>query len=405
MDKITPKKFEDELQCNIDVIIRKVKNGTYHFTRYKQKLLTKGPEKAPRLICIPSMRDKLTISVLNELLVNVFNSASLTQMPQVIISDIIKDIPEYDYFIKLDIKRFYGSINHDILFKKIRKRIRKYEILELIKKVIETDSISYPVREKRVKKENCIGVPEGLSISNALANIYMSDIDKVYGNRGDIAYYRYVDDILILLHKKRFEEVRKKLEKDIDLLELTYNEKSCEGYLLEGFEYLGYKIYPDFVTARQSSVLKIEQAIEELFQKIPQVNFSYIEWKLNLRITGFILDTGKYGWLFFYSQITDQKLLFHLDHVVDCLLKRYRLEGKIKKKRFVRAYLEMNRALHVTKYIPNLNNYSIDDKRLILTKIYEYDLKGMSVYSIEYLFRMIMKKEIRDLERDVQAFS
>ena len=72
MDKVSPKKFEETLDENIEIIVRKVMNGSYHFTRYKQLLFTKGPSKPPRAICVPTMRDKLTASVLNELLVGVY---------------------------------------------------------------------------------------------------------------------------------------------------------------------------------------------------------------------------------------------------------------------------------------------------------------------------------------------
>ena len=38
LDKISPSKFEKELDNNIDIILRKVNNDTYKFTKYKQLL-------------------------------------------------------------------------------------------------------------------------------------------------------------------------------------------------------------------------------------------------------------------------------------------------------------------------------------------------------------------------------
>lgn len=40
--------------------------------------------------------------------------------------------------------------------------------------------------------------PEGLSISNILADIYLSDLKELICNKFDVAFFRYVDDILIL---------------------------------------------------------------------------------------------------------------------------------------------------------------------------------------------------------------
>lgn len=155
----------------------------------------------------------------------------------------------------------------------------------------------------------------------------------------------------------------------------------------------------------KSSVLKIEQSIEELFRTIKKDNTGYLQWKLNLKITGFILEGHKYGWLFFYSQITDLSLLFHLDDVVKKLVKRYKLDGKIKMKRFVRTYAEMHMALHETKYIPNLDDLKLEDKKDILSDIYQTDLADKDERFVEIQFHKIMKREIRDIEKDIENIS
>lgn len=405
MDKVSPKKFEDTLDENIEIIVRKVMNGSYHFTRYKQLLFTKGPLKPPRAICVPTMRDKLTASVLNELLVGVYGNECKTLMPQLIIDDIINKLPLFECFIKLDVKAFYGSINQEKLIKILRNRIRKIEIISLIWNAIRTDSLTYPIKEKVEKKERTLGVPEGLPISNTLANIYMINVDKKYQGIDYISYYRYVDDILILVNKDNFLQVKQEISKDINNLGLELNEKKDEGAIADSFEYLGYAISERKVSVRKSSILKIEQSIEELFREIKNNYIGYLQWKLNLKITGFILDGHKYGWLFFYSQITDMSLLFHLDDVVKKLIRRYNLENKIKVKRFVRTFAEMHLALHETKYIPNLDNLSIDDKKKLLSDVYEMDLTGKDERFLEIQFRRVMKREIRDIERDIQNIS
>ena len=131
----------------------------------------------------------------------------------------------------------------------------------------------------------------------------------------------------------------------------------------------------------------------------------YLQWKLNLKITGFILESHKYGWLFFYSQITDLSLLFHLDDVVQKLIKRYKLEGKIIIKRFVRTYAEIHMALHETKYIPNLDDLKLEDKKAILSDIYQMDLTDKDERFVEIQFHKIMKREIRDIEKDIENIS
>lgn len=405
LDKVSPQKFEQNLNENIEIIVRKVMNGSYHFTRYKQLLFTKGPIKPPRAICVPTLRDKLTASVLNELLVGVYGDECKTMMPQLVIDDITNRISMYSHFIKLDVRSFYGSINQDILIKIIKRKIHKPEIISLIWNSIRTEALLYPIREKTEKRERILGVPEGLPISNTLANIYMLDIDRKYKGLDYISYYRYVDDILILVNEDKFLDVKKSISDDIRKLGLEFNDKKDEGSITESFEYLGYVINDTEVTVRKSSVLKIEQSIEELFRTIKKDSIGYLQWKLNLKITGFILEKHKYGWLFFYSQITDLSLLYHLDDVVQKLIKRYKLEDKIKIKRFVRTFAEMRMALHETKYIPNLDDLKLEDKKIILSDIYQMDLSGKDERFIEIQFRKIMKREIRDIEKDIENIS
>ena len=405
LDKVSPRKFEQNLDENIEIIIRKSMNGSYHFTRYKQLLFTKGPIKPPRAICVPTLRDKLTASVLNELLMGVYGDKCKTLMPQLVIDDISKKISMYTHFIKLDVKSFYGSINQDKLIKIIKRKIHKPEIISIIWNSIRTEALLYPIKEKSAKRERTLGVPEGLPISNTLANIYMQDIDIKYGELDYISYYRYVDDILILVNEDKFSDIKENICDDINKLGLELNDKKDEGLITESFEYLGYVLNDSEVTVRKSSVLKIEQSIEELFRTIKKDNIGYLQWKLNLKITGFILEKHKYGWLFFYSQITDMRLLFHLDDVVQKLIKRYKLEDVIKIKRFVRTFLEMHMALHETKYIPKLDNLKLEDKKKILSDVYRMDLSKKEERFIEIEFRKIMKREIRDIEKDIENIS
>lgn len=405
LDKVTNEKFEKRLGEEIDIILRKVNDGSYSFTRYRMLLFLKGPAKAPRQVCVPTVRDKLTLSTLNELLGLVYSSQCKTQMPQVIINDISTNLSNYDSFIKLDVSSFYASIKHNVLLKKLRSKIKKVEIIDLIQKAIETESLSYPVKEKVKRHKRELGIPEGLPISNALANIYLANLDKKYSAASGIKYYRYVDDILILLNQEDLQAVKKAIIKDLKSLGLKTNDKNADGKISQGFEYLGYFLSSRGITVRNSSVLKVEQSLEELIIKMKNEPPEYTEWKLNLKITGFVYGGNKYGWMFFYSQISDTSLLFRLDNLIEKLLKRYGIDSSIRRKRFVRTYHEIRQALHTTSYVPNFDKYTIDDKRSVVSRVYKQDFSKADEYTVEDFFSKIISKEIRDIEKDIQAFS
>lgn len=211
-----------------------------------------------------------------------------------------------------------------------------------------------------------------------------------------------------LTHEEDFIPAKNEIISDIKRLGLQINKDKIECCLLsQPFSYLGYSFSNKYITVRNSSVLRIENSIEELVRELRN-NHRYLEWKLNLKVTGFIIDDNKYGWMFFYSQITETSVLHHLDWVVNKILERYNVQSKIRPKRFVRTYFEIVRNLHETTYILNLNNYTIDDKKRVLIDIYEQPMEEfdeMDDADIERLFRRIMKKEIRDIEKDIEHFS
>lgn len=405
LDKVTNEKFEEKLGEEIDIILRKVNDGSYSFTRYRMLLFLKGPTKAPRQVCVPTVRDKLTLSTLNELLGLVYGSQCRTQMPQVIINDISNNLPNFDSFIKLDVSSFYASIKHNVLLRKLRGKIKKPEIIDLIQNAIETESLSYPVKEKVNRHKRVLGIPEGLPISNSLANIYLANLDEKYNELPGIKYYRYVDDILILLNRENLQTVKRAVVRDLKRLGLETNDKNADGEISQGFEYLGYYLSSNGITVRKSSVLKVEQSLEELIIKLKKEPLEYTEWKLNLKITGFIYGGNKYGWMFFYSQISDTSLLFRLDDLIEKLLERYGVDPSVRRKRFVRTYHEIKQALHTTSYVPNFDKYTIDDKRRIVSRVYKKDFSSADEHAVEDYFGKIISKEIRDIEKDIQAFS
>lgn len=177
-------------------------------------------------------------------------------MPQVIINDIVTQTSNYRYFIKIDISTFYSSIDQTILINFLKKKIRKPQVLNLIIKAIRTPAITYPIKIRNDTLNRTSGIPEGLAISNSLANIYLSSLDEKYGFNEEIAYWRYVDDILIFTNDKSFLTVKEQIESDLNKLKLNINDKKDEGRIDIGFSYLGYQISKDLVSVRESSILK-----------------------------------------------------------------------------------------------------------------------------------------------------
>ena len=129
-------------------------------------------------------------------------------------------------------------------------------------------------------------------------------------------------------------------------------------------------------------------------------------WRLNLRITGCILDSQKYGWLFYYSQLTDLSILFHLDWFVGHLFSRYGFDRPKDIKRFIRSYHEITKNISRSSYIINADRYSFEEKAEILSEIYnQRNFNKNDARTVDSLFKATMFKEVQRLEYDIQNFS
>ena len=76
LDRISAENFSQNLATETALIEKKVAAGTYRFTTYRERLISKGAAKLPRVLSIPTIRDRLTLRTYCEFLNATFPSAS-----------------------------------------------------------------------------------------------------------------------------------------------------------------------------------------------------------------------------------------------------------------------------------------------------------------------------------------
>lgn len=152
----------------------------------------------------------------------------------------LKDKANTTYCLKLDIKKFYPNIDHDILKALLRRKIKDTDLLWLLDEIID----SAP------------GLPIGNYLSQYFANFYLTYFDHwLKENKGVKHYFRYCDDLVILSSNKAelhqlLSDIRTYLN---DKLALTIKNnyrvfpvESC------GIDFVGYVHYHDCVYLRKS---------------------------------------------------------------------------------------------------------------------------------------------------------
>lgn len=412
IDNLDQLAFRKQLKKQVEVISRKVLNGTYRFTKYKLKLISKGRGKIPREISIPTVRDRIALRAMCNFLTERYQEDINFELPQNVIKRIKSDIHsgQFDGCIKLDVTNFYPSINHDILRSSLRRRIRTPEIIDIVSSAITSPTVSV---SRPSDKPTSVGIPQGLAVSNILAAIYLRNIDKYLSEYPSIKYYRYVDDVLILCDKDEALEIAKatimRFSSNTKLKihdPIKVPEKSKVGPLSDGFDYLGYKFESSLISARAGTVENLKASLVAIFTAHKHSQYDdegFLLWRLNLRITGCVFENKSKGWLFFFSEINDEKLLHSLDHYVNKLCKRF--DVKIKPKKFVRAFKELSHRKYETKYIPNFDTYDVEEMRKLLLNYFKPPVGKLTDEEITYIFHKKIGKQVKDLLMDIKNFT
>ncbi|MEK7118219.1 MAG: reverse transcriptase/maturase family protein [Patescibacteria group bacterium] len=178
------------------------------------------------------------------------------------------------YALKCDVRKFFDSVDHDVLRKLLRQKIVDLETLWLIDVLLNSFT-----------KTQGKGLPLGNVTSQLFANIYLNEFDQFVKHNLKIKYYfRYCDDFVILHTDRTFLDdalnkisffLREKL-----LLEL-HPQKVEIRKLHQGIDFLGYVVLPHALVLRTSTKKRLLQKVgeaERAFEEdtITQETFSAI---------------------------------------------------------------------------------------------------------------------------------
>ena len=159
-------------------------------------------------------------------------------------------VRKYRYCLKMDISKFYPSVDHDILFEIVRHKIKCPDTLQLIQEII----YSFPGGKN---------VPIGNYTSQWLGNLYLNELDQWVKHHHRIkGYLRYCDDFCLFHDDKRYlqylageieiflqERLKLKLSKN-DIFPVT-----------QGVDFLGYRHFPDHVLLRKSTATRMKRRL------------------------------------------------------------------------------------------------------------------------------------------------
>ena len=157
------------------------------------------------------------------------------------------------YCLKLDISKYYDSINPSILYGFIEKKIKDVKVLSIFKKIIF-------IQEK--------GIPIGFYSSQKFSELYLQSFDHFVKEELDIKYYvRYCDDLVLIDSNRR--KLLKSLDRIIEFLN-NLGLKIKDNWLLfriddeNSVDFLGFKFFKSKTSIRKRIWKNIRRCLLDL---------------------------------------------------------------------------------------------------------------------------------------------
>jgi len=180
IDGVTYEQYETNVEENIQQLHQRLKEGKYQAQPLRRVYIPKEDGKQ-RPISIPALEDKVAQKAVVDLLNAIYEQdfldcsygfrpgRSAHQALRVVQGQTVKMAGKW--VLEVDIRNFFGTLDHSLLRDIVRKRVRDGVLLRLISKwlnagVMEDGAIEYPEA----------GTPQGGVVSPILANVYLHEV-------------------------------------------------------------------------------------------------------------------------------------------------------------------------------------------------------------------------------------
>jgi len=174
------------------------------------------------------------------------------------------------FALKADIRKYFPSIDHEILYQQIVHKIRDDQLLWLIRTIIDSSNPQEPVHDYFPGDDLFTpftrrqGLPIGNLTSQFFANAYLNAFDHFIKEQlGGHYYIRYVDDFVVLADDKAFlHHVLRQTSRFMETLRLRLHPTKCQVFPVDqGIDFLGYRVFPNHRRLRRDNVVRFQRRL------------------------------------------------------------------------------------------------------------------------------------------------
>lgn len=188
------------------------------------------------------------------------------------------------YILQCDVRKYFPSIDHEILKALIRRKIKCSDTLWLIDTIIDGSNAQelsldyFPGDDLLTPLERRKGLPIGNLTSQFFANIYLNGFDHyVKEQLKGKAYLRYVDDFALFADDQPFlADARLAIEDYLATLRLKIHPiKSQLFETCHGANFVGFRVLPDRIRVRNDNLVRARNRLKRLQQAYARNRISF----------------------------------------------------------------------------------------------------------------------------------
>lgn len=318
IDGVTKERYEQNLEENLENLVKRMKNGSYRPSPTRRVYIPKETKGKMRPLGISCYEDKLVENAIAQILEQIyepkFYHESFGFRPNRSCHQAVSEIIEMvqyrktNYVVEADIRGFFDHVDHEWLMKMLAHDIADKRFLEIIRKFLKAgvmESGKYLDSEK--------GTPQGNGASPMLANIYLHYVldnwfDVIVKRQcsGDCYLIRYCDDFVCCfqnqyeaeIFKQRLEERFRKYglelaEEKTKIIEFgrfaSQNRERRGKGKPETFDFLGFTFYCGMDTRKhfyrcrvKTSKTKFRSKVKAMKEWIKVYRTAPLEWIIKM---------------------------------------------------------------------------------------------------------------------------